>query len=142
MHTNVKGAIAEQKVVLRALEKGYVASKPVMDSRYDLVVDDGRKLHRVQVKYANGKSSHSDGAVQVHLTSWDHDGVSGHRNAKQQRTYTRDEVDAIAIYIPKVDEVVWLEPEVFEGKRAITLRYEPSSNNQRKGIHFVEDFKW
>lgn len=51
--SNVKGQLAIIKAELRALELGYVPSKPIFNSRYDLVIDDYTSLKRVQVKYAN-----------------------------------------------------------------------------------------
>ena len=141
MHTNLKGAIAEQKVVLRALEKGLIVSKPVVDCRYDLIIDNQGKLERAQVKYGNGTTRNSEGSISVSLTSWDHDG-SGHRDAKQSRTYTSEEVDCILVYLPKKDVVVRLSPKLFDGKKSLVLRYEASKNNQKKGVHLVEDLRW
>ena len=60
MHSaHQKGEIAQLKVQLRAAEKGVTLSKPLIDSRYDFIRDDGRKQERAQVKYASGKSPHS-----------------------------------------------------------------------------------
>lgn len=65
MDTNKKGEIAKLKVELMAAELGWISSRTVEGSRYDLVLDNGKKLYRTQVKYADGKSSHSDGSILV-----------------------------------------------------------------------------
>lgn len=62
--SNWKGQIAVSKAQVRAMEHGYFPSVPIMDCRYDLVLEDAAgKLWRVQVKYANGTPSSSTGAV-------------------------------------------------------------------------------
>ena len=43
--TNRLGAYAEAKVILRAVERGVVLLKPMMECRYDFVLDDGLKLY-------------------------------------------------------------------------------------------------
>lgn len=65
--SNWKGQLAVSKAQVRAIELGYYVSVPLMDYRYDLVLDDGKKLWRVQVKYANRISTHTTGSVVVNL---------------------------------------------------------------------------
>jgi hypothetical protein len=45
--------------------KGWIASRPTRDCRYDVVLDDGERLYRVQVKYAGRRAVHCDGAVSL-----------------------------------------------------------------------------
>ncbi|PHN02889.1 hypothetical protein CRP01_30210 [Flavilitoribacter nigricans DSM 23189 = NBRC 102662] len=53
MDTKLKGDIAEQAVVLTALEKGWGVLQPVGDRLpYDLVLDIAGRLLRIQVKAA------------------------------------------------------------------------------------------
>ena len=52
---------------MRALELGCIPSRPVYDTRYDLIIDDSKKLKRIQVKYADGRPSRSKGSVVVKL---------------------------------------------------------------------------
>ena len=56
------------KAELRALELGFIPSRPVFDTRYDLIIDNNKSLKKVQVKYADGKPSKSKGAVVVKLS--------------------------------------------------------------------------
>src|SRR5438309_2267143 len=73
--TNLLGEFAVAKVFLRAIEKGWTVSRPMMECRYDLILDDGLRLYRVQVKYAGGKTPKQvSGVVPVGLKKWRTDG--------------------------------------------------------------------
>lgn len=135
MHsTHQKGEIAQLKVQLRAAEKGIVLSKPVIDSRYDFILDDGQRLERVQVKYASGRAPHSQGSVKINLKSWD--------GRKLRRRYCADEVDALLVYIPQMDEVLRFEADLFCQRASFTIRLEPAKNGQTKSILNARDFIW
>lgn len=132
--TNVKGQIAATKVELRALELGFTPSKPIFDARYDLVLDDGKQLKRVQIKYADGKTSNSQGCVAVKLAY----------QSRKRRVYTyqTSEVDGLIVYLPKLDKLCFFSPDIFVGKTRIYIRYLKSKNNQKKGIISAEDYFW
>ena len=136
MRSDQKGEYAKQKVILRAVDKGYTVSVPTMETRYDLVVDDG-KLNKVQVKYADGKAAHTQGSVVVNLVTWNNRGVK-----RKSRTYTKDEVDYILVYVPKIDKVLRLGPELFEGRMALNIRLEPPKNNQTNGVNLASGMEW
>ncbi|MCI0485271.1 MAG: group I intron-associated PD-(D/E)XK endonuclease [Blastocatellia bacterium] len=94
-----KADIARLKVEMRALEKGIICSRPVVEgTRYDCILDTGSKLYRAQVKYANGKSSNTEGVVQVNLRKE----IRKNRNA----AYTDSEIDVLLVYVPKIDSVL------------------------------------
>jgi hypothetical protein len=65
--TNIKGQLAVSMAELRAFELGYIPCRPLYDTRYDLVLDNGNKLLKAQVKYADGRPSNAKGAVVVKL---------------------------------------------------------------------------
>lgn len=136
MNTNSKGQLAVLKIQERAMEKDIVTSIPTTAVSYDMILDDHGKLHRVQCKYADGSSSNSDGAVVAHIGK--RTGNSKYRNG----TYTKEHADAILIYVPKVDKVLWIPPQVFMGKVSLMFRIAPTQNGQNKGINFVESFVW
>jgi hypothetical protein len=130
--TRHKGEIAELKVQLRATEKGYICSKPCMNGcRYDLIIDDGQKLHRVQVKYG-GVSTNNSATSRVKLYS------SG-RNGKN-RTYKEDEIDAVVAYLPDVDKIVWLPRNIFETRNNIHIR--TRLGRQGKNVMYLDDYVW
>lgn len=131
MKSTIKGDLAQLKVETAALEKGYVISRPATACRYDLIVDDGQKLWRVQVKYANGKSSNTKNSVVASLNYTD-------RNRKEH-CYTADQIDAMAIYVPQVDKVLWLSADKVCGKSKFQIKI-----NGRKGrlSNWYENFIW
>src|SRR5262245_23471628 len=114
--TNFLGEIAVAKVILRVIEKGWTACKPIIECRYDLILDDGLKLYRVQVKYADGKSPKQvSGVVPVGLKKWRSDG------RPPILCYTAAEIDAVLVYVPKIDKLLWFGPEVFEEKTMLHI---------------------
>ena len=133
--SNRKGQIAVSKAQVRAIELGFNPCIPVMDCRYDLVLDDGEKLWRVQVKSTDHKPSHSTGAVTAQLTYET-------RQRRRVVRYNEDEVDALVVYIPKIDRLCWFLPEIFAGKSALTIRIEPSKNKQKSRIILASDYFW
>src|SRR5438067_4874099 len=106
--TNRLGQIALLKVELRALEKGIVVSKPTIECRCDLVLDDGERLHRAQLKYAGstGWTGHG-GVVPVGLRKW--------RNLGRRVLpfYRAHEIDLLLVYVRKIDQVLCFGPDIF-----------------------------
>ncbi len=134
--TNMKGQLAVSKVELRALELGYIPSRPIFDARYDLILDDPRthKLMRIQIKYADAKLSKSLGSVSVKLA---------YENRKKDRyTYGSEEVDGLVVYLPKINKLCFFLPEMFVGKERISIRYTETKNRQLKGVVFAKDYLW
>lgn len=132
--TNTKGQLAVSKAEIRAFELGYLPSRPLYDARYDLIIDNGKKLIRVQVKYANGKSKNSSGSVIVKLEYED--------RKKRLYTYKETEVDVLVVYIPGIDKLCLFPREIFTSKRKLSIRLEKSKNNQKKGVIAAEDYYW
>jgi hypothetical protein len=135
--TNFLGEFAIAQVVLRALEKGFTPSRPLVECRYDLILDDGFKPYRVQVKYAGGKSpSQANGVIPVGLKKWRSDG------RPPIRYYTAAEIDALLVYVRKIDRILWFGPEVFQQRTMLHIRLEPARNGQHKGCLMAADFLW
>lgn len=136
MTRNEKGEYAVLKVIQRAIEKGFIVSRSMEYSRYDLVVDDGKKLWRVQVKYAGSKTSHSTGAVHANLRSRSYEA-----DDRDKKTSYGETVDAFAVYVPQADKVVWLDAKEHGHKEAITLRYE-APKKDTGDYNLVSDLAW
>lgn len=128
-NTEHKGHIAELKTLVRAAEKGWIASRPTISARYDLILDDGMRLWKVQVKYGNGRTSYSVGAAMVELR-------------RHGRKYTKEEIDAIIVYLPVVDALCWIPGEVFNQRGQICIRYAPSKNGQIAKCLMASDYLW
>jgi hypothetical protein len=129
LKTDEKGHIAFLKVQLEARKKGAIVLLPTTPERFDLVLLYQGMFYRAQVKFANGKSQHSAGAVSLHLR-------------RRKRVYVADEVDVLLVYLPQIDKVCWFGPEVFNGKATLYLRLHPARNGQRNGCRMVDDYIW
>lgn len=131
----IKAEIAMRKVELRALELGANICKPVFEGgRYDYIVEFCGKFYRAQVKYADGKHKNTDGAVQVNLRKQ----IRKNRNCP----YHDDEIDALLIYVPKIDKICWFGPEIFHGKQNLSIRITPTKSGRVKGCVALDNFVW
>lgn len=135
MTSNWKGHLAEYKAAARATELGFIVCWPSVDCRYDLILDDGKKLWRVQVKSTNRKISHCSGSVCVNL-------VYETRHQRKVITYSSHGVDALVVYLPSLDKLCWFLPSDFVGKKSLSLRVEPTKNSQLKKIRYAKDYFW
>jgi hypothetical protein len=132
--TDQKGNIAEAAVALAAVKLGFDVYLPITEGgRYDLIIQAGPRLLRVQCKWAG-----LNGDVIV-LRSY-----SARRSVGGKlinRHYTRDEVDMFAAYSPDLDQCFLLPPELWERRRQVHLRISPTLNNQARGINWAKDFE-
>ena len=131
-----KGMEAQLRAELRANELGYIVSKPTTECcRYDMIIDTGDSLKRLQVKYCDHKSRASNGAVQLNLRKRS-------INKNERPFYTKDEIDGLVVYVKPIDKLCYLPIDIIDGKPSITLRYIPSKNNQTMNIHNCFDYLW
>ncbi len=131
--THDKGIFAQLAVELKATSKGWVVSRPYKECRYDLILDDIDALHRVQVKYCN--HDNTEGSILIDLRS-------ECRNNGYEKVYSAKEIDAVIVYLPKLNQLLWLRPEMFEGRKSLTVRHSPPKNNQKTGVTLVQDLVW
>ena len=135
LSANEKGNIAEAAITLEATKQGLVVLRPVAEhGRYDLVLGVGPRLLRVQCKWGSLDRGH--GVVCVR--------VGGSRHTPRgyvTSTYSRDEVDAIAIYCGELDRTFVVPIEVAAGKRQLHLRLDPPRNGQRACINLAEHYR-
>jgi len=137
MDTNAKGEFALLKVKLRSLEKNALLSEPTLPScRYDLIVDYQNCLHRAQVKWADGKQTGSAGSVELNLRKI----TRGNKQGKL--SYLPEDADILLVYVPRIDQVLWLGSSLFHHRQSITIRLEQSKNNQKKGCLMAADYLW
>ena len=130
-----KAELARLKVESRALELGVVFNKPSIEgTRYDCILDIKGKLYRTQIKYCGCLASHAAGAVFLRLRSTKGQGAA--------RCYSRDEVDALVVYLPSIDRLCFFPQEVFCGKASLSIRFEPSRNGQSKGCLLAQSYIW
>lgn len=131
-----KGIEAQLKAEIRANELGYIVSKPTTECcRYDMIIDDGTQLRRLQVKYCNTPQSSSEGSVCLNLRK-----VSN--SNKLMPFYTDREIDGLIVYVKPIDKLCYFSSEFISGKSTITIRYKETKSNQVKNIIYYEDYLW
>ena len=97
---------------------------------YDLAVDTGTRIVKVQVKTATFEK----GCILCRTRR---------RNASYDRTmrrYEKGEVDYFAIYCPQLNELYGIPFEAAKG--SASLRLEPTLNKQEKYIRWARDYSW
>ena len=131
MTTDQKGAVAEACIAAEAMKLGIGVFRPLGDERYDLIFDLRPKLLRIQCKWA---SRYGDVAIARACRA------RRNRDGLVRRLYTPDEIDAFAIYCMEIDRCFFVPMTHAEGMQEIRLRLSPTKNNQRRGIHWADDF--
>jgi hypothetical protein len=132
MSTNQKGAIAEARITSEALELGCTVYRPMSEGcRYDLIVDVGGRLLRVQCKWASVK-----GRIVVVYAITSRLTPQGY----VRTTYDPTEIDGIAAYCHELKRCFWLPIEEFAGKSVVHLRLQPARNGQRSGLRWAEQY--
>ena len=128
--TLLKGRITELKCELWFLEHGYVVSTPDLPYQYDLLVDIGNKILKIQVKTCVEETDGS--GIIVKVCSMTHNS-----NGYVRRNYSADKVDYFMTYYKNN---CYLIPITDCGVRQKKLRSIPPVNGQTKGINFLEDY--
>jgi len=98
--SDIRGKASEARVRAYLLENGYVTSTPDCDTKYDLVVEVGGGLLKIQVKrgYADGSR---DDTLRVNM-------YDQNQNGQANDVYETDDVDAFVIHDPINNELYWL----------------------------------
>jgi hypothetical protein len=130
-NTKAIGDLSELEVARALARAGYLVSKPLGDSyRYDLIIDDGDVLSRVQVKTGRLR-----GAVIKFACSSSH----SHRGGVSSRSY-RGEVEYFAVYCPDTDKV-YLLPESEGSRTSAHLRVAAPRNSQSKRVKWASQYE-
>lgn len=120
-----------EAVVLSAyLSAGFTVSIPFGSGAiYDLLVDNGSRIFKIQVK-----------------TAWIRKGIVTYKSVRRQPKsevripYKNGEVDFIVVYCPANDSLYGVRGENHLGQG--WLRLEPSKNGQSKRIRWASDYTW
>lgn len=132
-NTRITGEITELKCQLFLLEKGYIISKPVLDSaRYDLILDYNNKLFKIQIKTSRWMSEEHEGFI--------FNCKSQHRVADKNKImkYSPDEID---FFMTEFENEFYLIPCTIQ-KSEMRLRFKPTKNNQDNKAYFAKDYKF
>ena len=131
MKPGARGATAEAFIVFAAMDLGVDVYRACGEFRSDLIFDDGMRLLRVQCKSASCEGD----VVLVRCRS-----CRRSRNGYVRRTYSANEIDAIAAWCRETSECYLLPPALFDGRSSVLLRLRPTRNNQRLRINWARDY--
>jgi hypothetical protein len=133
--TTTKGAIAEAAITAEAVKLGFVVLRPFPEGRrYDVVIDTGPRLLRVQCKSGRLKGA----VIAVTLATCRHTPRHGYVRTK----YTADDIDGVAVYCHELDRCYFLPIEEVGGRSGIHLRVGPAANGQSAAINFAEQYSF
>ena len=115
MTSKLKGNIALGNCIQFATKNHFIVSLPLTDAQdYDIIIDDGHSLLKVQVKYTGVLSDSGNYVVDTR--------VRGHKDTQGQY-YTKDNVEPADIYfITTADNINYFIPYgAIQGKQTFTL---------------------
>jgi hypothetical protein len=128
-----RGDLAELRVAADLRGRGYRIAIPFgEDCDYDLVVDRGTALERVQVKHVR-----SDGRVIV-VRCRSYSLTNGKVRAVKQ--YTAATVDWIAVWDATTDRCFYVPAREFDGHTMLHLRLEPALSGRVADIRFADHY--
>jgi len=132
VNTSRKGDETEAVVLARLMSFGLSVAVPFGDSdRYDLLVDEGDRLYRVQCKTGNWVN----GSVRFNLYT-----STVNAEGRVDADYTADEIDAYAVYSADTDAVYWVPVEE-TGSGEMRLRVEePHPKAPKSKINWASDY--
>lgn len=124
------GDRSEAIVLAELVKRGYLISIPFGENqRYDLIIDDGTRLSRVQVKTGRLRRG-----VVVYNCSSSH----AHRGGAARPYF--GEIEYLAVYCPDTKKVYMLPEQELTATNA-HLRLSPTRNNMVKTIRWASEFE-
>lgn len=133
LSTKQKGNITEMQCAIALMQKGYKISFPYgEDCKYDMIVDTGSKLYRVQCKTASPLANKEDGfKFKTRSTI-----ITTH--GAKASSYSEDDIE---LFATMYEGKCYIVPVQDCGNNEKTLRFHYPSNGQRKGISLAENYE-
>jgi hypothetical protein len=128
-----KGAAAEAEIAAALIRLDLLVLRPACEGgRYDLAIDTGREILRVQCKWAPRRGD----VLTVRCVTSRHTPRGYLRS-----TYSADEIDAIALYAPDTDGCYLIPVAESQGHKALSLRIGPTRNHQATHVRWARDYE-
>ncbi len=126
--THKIGDIAEAKLIAALQEKFKIVLLPLGSGpKYDIAVDDGVGIFRVQVKSGRMR----DGAIKFNTNS----------RTPRPTTNGYDQIDYFGVYCPDNRKCYLIPKEEVGCDTLATLRVEPTKNSQVKGVKMASKYE-
>jgi hypothetical protein len=133
-HPKAIGDRSTLAIMLALHEAGYDLLVPFGENtRYDLAIDDGSRLARVQCKTGRLRN----GAVAFNTCS----SYAHHPNPRVIKRDYQGEIDYFAVFCPETQRSYLIPIAEVPMRRRASLRVHPARNNQQLGIRFAADFE-
>ena len=122
-----RGEMAEAAFLAMAARLGFRVSKPWGESsRYDFILDNGRRLLRVQVKSAHRANEYG--------------GYTFHAHGNTSCVYKASEIDVLAAYVVPVE--AWYLFPVEEFRKYKAMKLFPASRRRRSKFEKFREAWW
>lgn len=122
MNTRNKGALAEYRFISTAISLDLKVLVPAVEGyAYDCIIDNGKSLHKIQIKYASKDKRRNNV-----FTSMLHRRIKS--TSPTYRRYEAHEVDFYGIYIWYID-TFYIIP--FETVNKTSLSLDPKNKNNK-----------
>lgn len=106
-------------------KRGFTVAVPFGDNApYDLLVDDGNGIQRVQVKYVTAQN----GLIRVRIRS----GAG---------KYSWSDIDRMAVYEPESEQCYYFSKADIGTRVSLALRVAATGNNQSAGVVWADEYK-
>lgn len=126
--THIKGLIGEIEFMLYLTKKGFNILKPLnQNSRYDMVIEDGGKFNRIQIKYLTPHN----GMLRVEIN----------RPKRNSLRYTLKDIDSIGVFDSQNKKFYLIPINKIKVKSDFWLRLSAPRNGQKKNITYAADFE-
>ena len=126
-----KGISTELRSLLYFTNKGYLCSIPYGNvGRYDLLVDTGKKIVRIQCKSAH---KNDNGSYTVNTSN-----TAMKANGNVRKFYTKDEIDFIITFIE--DQAVFIPVEMIEKSQSKIFRTELPKYGAKSNCNLIQDY--
>ena len=133
-HPKAKGDRSTLAIMLALYEAGYGLLVPFGENtRYDLVIDDGVRLARVQCKTGRLRN----GSVLFNSCS----SYAHHPNPRVVKRDYQGQIDYFAVFCPEARKSYLVPIADVKTKYTAVLRIDPPRNNQRLGVRFAADYE-
>ena len=128
----VKGEISESIILATFIRSGASVSLPFGENqRYDMVIDNGSRLFKVQCKSAYKEQGREGVIVFQTCSCW-----------KGGRKDYVDEIDLFAIYSDDTGKVYIVFIDEAPSGSTMTLRYQTPKNNILKNVNWAFDYEF
>jgi hypothetical protein len=125
-----RGEIAEALFLAKAATMGFGLATPWGDSlKYDMIVDTGKRLFRVQVKSAHRVSASKGGGYHVRACS------------RNRRPYRASDIDLLVAYVVPLDAWYIFPPRAFVKMKSMRLFPVPGKKKS-KFEEYREAWRW